>query len=191
MAPLPIKFTELLQLSSVNIDTSAIGFNSCVRPLPSHPQLLRISRMPMCCPPLLLLTPSRLQQQTLESDSYVCIREKKNDSASPEVVIVDLKNGNNVMRRPIKADSAIMHFTRQVIALRAQSRTLQIFDLEQKAKLKSTSMNEDVVFWKWISDTTIGLVTDAAVYHWDVFDPNQAAPVKMFARNDNLSVRTL
>ncbi|KAL8349464.1 hypothetical protein RB598_005038 [Gaeumannomyces tritici] len=153
MAPLPIKFTELLQLSSVNIDTSAIGFNSC----------------------------------TLESDSYVCIREKKNDSASPEVVIIDLKNGNNVMRRPIKADSAIMHFTRQVIALRAQSRTLQIFDLEQKAKLKSTTMNEDVVFWKWISDTTIGLVTDAAVYHWDVFDPNQAAPVKMFARNDNLS----
>lgn len=84
-----------------------------------------------------------------------------------------------------------MHFTRQVIALRAQSRTLQIFDLEAKQKLKSTTMNEDVVFWKWISDTTIGLVTDAAVYHWDVFDANQATPVKQFARNDNLSVSWL
>lgn len=153
MAPLPIKFTELLQLSAVGVDTSAIGFNSC----------------------------------TLESDHYVCIREKKNETASPEVVIVDLKNNNNVTRRPIKADSAIMHFSRQVIALRAQSRTLQIFDLEAKQKLKSTTMNEDVVFWKWISETTIGLVTDAAVYHWDVFDANQAAPVKQFARNDNLS----
>ncbi|KAH8848357.1 hypothetical protein MCOR27_010870 [Pyricularia oryzae] len=153
MAPLPIKFTELLQLSAVGVDTSAIGFNSC----------------------------------TLESDHYVCIREKKNEAASPEVVIIDLKNNNNVTRRPIKADSAIMHFTRQVIALRAQSRTLQIFDLEAKQKLKSTTMNEDVVFWKWISDTTIGLVTDAAVYHWDVFDANQATPVKQFARNDNLS----
>ncbi len=45
-----------------------------------------------------------------------------------------------------------MHFTRQIIALRAQSRTLQIFDLDQRAKLKSATMNEDVVFWKWISE---------------------------------------
>ncbi len=35
MAPLPIKFTELLQLSSIGIDSSAIGFNSCVG-LPSR-----------------------------------------------------------------------------------------------------------------------------------------------------------
>ena len=92
------------------------------------------------------------------------------------------------MKRPIKADSAIMHWTKQVIALKAQSRTLQIFDLGQKAKLKSTTMNEDVVFWKWFSDTSLGLVTDTTVYHWDVFDPNQAAPVEVFKRNQNLAV---
>lgn len=37
MAPLPIKFTEVLQLTSTGIDTAAIGFNSCVsssRPAP-------------------------------------------------------------------------------------------------------------------------------------------------------------
>jgi len=127
--------------------------------------------------------------QTLESDSYICIREKKNEASQPEVVIVDLKNNNNVVRRPIKADSAIMHWTRQVIALRAQSRTLQIFDLDQKAKLKSATMNEDVTFWKWISETSIGLVTESAVYHWDVFDSNQAAPVEIFKRNANMAVR--
>ncbi len=92
------------------------------------------------------------------------------------------------MRRPIKADSAIMHWTRQVIALRAQSRTLQIFDLEQKAKLKSATMSEDVVFWKWISEGTIGLVTESAVFHWDVFEPNQPVPVEVFKRNANLNV---
>jgi clathrin heavy chain len=81
-----------------------------------------------------------------------------------------------------------MHWTRQVIALRAQTRTLQIFDLEAKQKLKSTTMSEDVVFWKWISETTIGMVTDSSVYHWDVFDPNQVAPVKVFDRNANLTV---
>jgi len=99
-----------------------------------------------------------------------------------------LKQGNNVTRRPIKADSAIMHWTKQIIALRAQSRTLQIFDLEKKQKLKSATMNEDVVFWKWISESTLGLVTDTAVFHWDIYDATQAAPVEVFKRNANMNV---
>ncbi|KAI6784810.1 clathrin heavy chain-like protein [Emericellopsis cladophorae] len=153
MAPMPIKFQELVQLTSSGVETSSITFNSC----------------------------------TLESDHYICIREKKSEDASPEVVIVELKNGNNVMRRPIKADSAIMHWDRQVIALKAQSRTLQIFDLDKKQKLKSNTMNEDVVFWKWISETTLGLITGSAVYHWDIYEPGQDAPVKVFERNQNLN----
>ena len=82
-----------------------------------------------------------------------------------------------------------MHWNRQVIALKAQSRTLQIFDLAQKSKLKSNTMNEDVVFWKWFNQESLGLVTDTSVYHWNVFDPSQVAPVKMFDRNTNLAVR--
>jgi clathrin heavy chain len=117
------------------------------------------------------------------------VREKKDEASSPEVIIVDLKQGNQVMKRPIKADSAIMHWTKQIIALKAQARTLQIFDLGQKQKLKSATMNEDVVFWKWFSETSLGLVTDTAVYHWDVFDPTQAQPVEVFKRNQNLAVR--
>ncbi|PMD52066.1 clathrin heavy chain [Hyaloscypha bicolor E] len=154
MAPaLPIKFTELVQLTNVGVQQGSIGFNSC----------------------------------TLESDSFICVREKKDEAAQPEVVIVDLKQANNVIRRPIKADSAIMHWTKQIIALKAQARTLQIFDLGAKAKLKSATMNEDVVFWKWFSETSLGLVTDTAVYHWDVFDPNQPSPVEVFKRNQNLA----
>ncbi|KAK7550667.1 clathrin heavy chain [Phyllosticta citricarpa] len=153
MAPLPIKFSELLQLTQVDILPSSIGFNSC----------------------------------TLESDHYICVRQQTDQTASPEVIIVDLKNGNNIIRRPIKADSAILHWNKQIIALKAQQRTLQIFDLSQKAKLKSTTMNEDVVFWKWYSETSLGLVTDNSVYHWNIFDPNQASPVKIFDRNPNLA----
>ncbi|KAG9680719.1 clathrin heavy chain, partial [Aureobasidium melanogenum] len=152
MAALPIKFTELLQLTALNIDVrsppKSFGFNSC----------------------------------TLESDHYVCVC----DTASGEVVIVNLKNNNSVVRRPIKADNAIMHWSKDIIALRAQQRTLQIFDLGAKAKLKSATMNEDVVFWKWYSDKSLGLVTETSVYHWDIFDPSQTAPVKMFDRNSNL-----
>jgi clathrin heavy chain len=81
-----------------------------------------------------------------------------------------------------------MHWNRQVIALKAQSRTLQIFDLEQKQKLKSATMNEDVQYWKWISESALGLVTETAVFHWDVYDPSQASPVEIFKRNPNLAV---
>jgi clathrin heavy chain len=160
MAPqLPIKFLELLQLSSIGVAQQSIGFNFT----------------------------------SLESDAFVCIRNKKDEASSPEVIIVDLKNNNNVIRRPIKADSAIMHWTRQIIALKAKSAqggagcTLQIFDLEAKQKLKSASMTEDVVFWKWISETSIGLVTDSSIYHWNVFDANQASPSKVFDRNTQLA----
>jgi len=93
------------------------------------------------------------------------------------------------MRRPIKADSAIMHWEKPIIALRAQKHTIQIFDLANKSKLKSFTMQEEVVFWKWISDTSLGLVTDRSVYHWDVFDASQATPQKVFERNSNLEVR--
>ncbi|KAI1382048.1 clathrin heavy chain [Hypoxylon crocopeplum] len=153
MAPLPIKFQELLTLGNVGVDQSAIGFSTC----------------------------------TIESDSFICIREKKNDATPTEVIIIDLKQGNNVTRRPIKADAAIMHWTKQIIALRAQSRTLQIFDLEKKAKMKSATINEDIVFWKWVSESTLGLVTETAVFHWDIYDSSQAAPVEVFKRNANLT----
>jgi clathrin heavy chain len=125
----------------------------------------------------------------LESDHYVCVREKTSEGAA-QVTIIDLHNDNNVYRRPIKADSAIMHWNKMIIGLRAQ-RTLQVFNLETKEKLKSHSMAEDVVFWKWITERKLGLVTDTSVYHWDVFDGTAAPPVKVFDRNANLAVSSL
>ncbi|KAL6875410.1 hypothetical protein HDV57DRAFT_503085 [Trichoderma longibrachiatum] len=52
-------------------------------------------------------------------------------------------------------------------------------------------MNEDVQFWKWISESTLGLITTSSVYHWDVYDASQDAPVKVFKRNANLNLSTL
>ena len=115
------------------------------------------------------------------------MRQKLNEEDKPQVIIINLKNGNEIVKRAISADSAIMHWTREILALKAQGRTVQVFDLPGKQKLKSTVMNEDIVFWKWFSETSLGLVTDTAVYHWNVFDPTQDAPVKMFERHQNLA----
>lgn len=55
-------------------------------------------------------------------------------------------------------------------------------------------MHEDVTFWKWISPTTLGIVTETAVYHWVCYAPASApstptadAPVKVFDRHASLA----
>ncbi|KAL7280839.1 hypothetical protein ACG7TL_005783 [Trametes sanguinea] len=122
------------------------------------------------------------QTLTLESDHFICVREKVNETN--QVVIVDLADANNVLRRPITADSAIMHPHQKILALKA-GRTLQVFNIETKQKVKSHVNNEDVVFWKWISDSTIGLVTETAVYHWSISDAT-SPPQKIFDRHPTL-----
>ncbi|CAK9779753.1 clathrin heavy chain [Cutaneotrichosporon oleaginosum] len=123
------------------------------------------------------------QTLTLESDHFICVRENVNDTN--QVVIVDLADANNVMRRPITADSAIMHPKEKIIALKA-GRQLQVFNLATKTKLGSYVMNEDVSFWTWITDSTLGMVTDQHVYHWDVIN-GQAQPKKIFDRHASLN----
>ncbi|XP_054748808.2 clathrin heavy chain 1 isoform X1 [Lytechinus pictus] len=118
---------------------------------------------------------------TMESDKYICVREKVGEQA--QVVIIDLNDSANPIRRPISADSAIMNPASKVIALKA-GRTLQIFNIEMKSKMKAHTMTEDVTFWKWINVNTIGLVTDTTVYHWGMEGDSQ--PIKAFDRHSSL-----
>lgn len=97
---------------------------------------------------------------TMESDKFICIREKVGDSS--QVVIIDMANPQTPIRRPISADSAIMNPSTKVIALKA-TRTLQIFNMEMKSMMKSHTMPEDVLFWKWINVKTIALVTEREI----------------------------
>lgn len=53
---------------------------------------------------------------TMESDKFICVREKVGDTA--QVVIIDLADPANPIRRPITADSAIMNPASKVIALK-------------------------------------------------------------------------
>ncbi|EKM49484.1 uncharacterized protein PHACADRAFT_264985 [Phanerochaete carnosa HHB-10118-sp] len=122
------------------------------------------------------------QTLTLESDHFICVREKVNEQN--QVVIIDLADANNVLRRPITADSAVMHPHKKILALKA-GRTLQIFNIETKQKVKSHVNDSDVVFWKWISDATIGMVTETAVYHWSITDQT-SPPQKVFDRHPTL-----
>jgi hypothetical protein len=59
-----------------------------------------------------------MQTLTLESDHFICVREKVNEQN--QVVIIDLADANNVLRRPIGADSAIMHPSQKILALKCK-----------------------------------------------------------------------
>eukprot|EP00727_Mastigamoeba_balamuthi_P012396 m51a1_g778 putative clathrin heavy chain (1744) ;mRNA; r:599758-605568 len=140
-------------------------------------ELFQLSRLP--------INPQAISFATLtmESDKFICIREK-NEQNQANVTIINMANPTTPLRRPISADAAIMNPTRSILAL-AAGQQLQVFDLDGKAKLAEQMFPEAVVYWKWISDTTIGIVTGTAVYHWNI--TSNAAPRKMFDRMRELA----
>ena len=71
----------------------------------------------------------------------------------------------------------------KVIALKVD-KTLQIFNIEMKSKMKAHVMTDDVIFWKWISLTTIALVTETSVYHWSI--EGDSTPQTIFERHSSL-----
>jgi len=112
---------------------------------------------------------------TMESDKFICIREKVGEQNN--IVMIPTANPSQTVRRPIPADQAIMNPTRNVLAL-AAGNTVSVFDMEKRAKVDEKTVSEPIVFWHWISDDTIGIVSGTAVYHWKVGEN----PVKMFDR---------
>ena len=66
------------------------------------------------------------------------------------------------------------------------ARTLQIFNIETKQRIKSHQNHEDIVFWKWVSETTIGIVTETSVYHWTISDQT-SPPQKIFDLHPTLA----
>lgn len=113
---------------------------------------------------------------TLQSPKYICVREE--GKQPPGVAIIDTAT-KNTLRLPVAVDSAIMNPVSKVVALRAD-KNLQIYNLEIKSKMKSTQMESDVVFWKWLDPKTIAIVTGTEVFHWTM--DGDAQPQKMFDR---------
>jgi clathrin heavy chain len=64
----------------------------------------------------------------MESDKFICVREKVNDTAF--VIIIDMADPNNPIKRPITADSAIMNPTTKVIALKGKEKKGVFFKIK-------------------------------------------------------------
>lgn len=122
---------------------------------------------------------------TMESDQFIVCREEG------QVAMIDLRQGAQVDRKPIKADAAIMNPAQKILALRNKTgpvTKIQLFNLDTRAKVNSHDMNEDVVFWKWTSPGNLGMVTATSVYHWSL--EGGGPPVKVFDRHATIGAST-
>ena len=108
---------------------------------------------------------------TLESDTFVCVRDLPAAGPAVQVTIVEIAKPSESTTLPIQAASVIMHPAAKVIAYMTRTfcslfPTLVLYNIETKSKMKAHNMPEPVVFWKWISPSIIALVTANAVFHW-------------------------
>ena len=88
-------------------------------------------------------------------------------------------NPSQTEKRPITADAALMNPVAKILALRS-GENLQIFNIDLKSKMKATTMSAPVIYWKWINEKTMALVTADAVLHWSMEGTSE--PTKVFDR---------
>ncbi|PGH15681.1 hypothetical protein AJ79_02275 [Helicocarpus griseus UAMH5409] len=109
---------------------------------------------------------------TLESDRAVCIR----DAGNSQIVVINPKNPAEARRFNITADSALMHWTKDLIAIN-NGGTLQILNLQTNAS-KEVRFGHQIRYWRWISEDTLVLVTPTDVYYWNALESK--SPEKQF-----------
>lgn len=102
--------------------------------------------------------------------------------------MIDIGASFAVSRKTMKAENILMHPINLVIAARAKGGSgnefIQIFDLKNEKKVSQCEIKEDIEFWTWLNNTTLGVVGANSVYH---VDPKSGTVKKIFDRSDKLS----
>jgi len=131
----------------------------------------------------------RFGNLTMESDKYISVKDTGADGAA-QVVVVDMHNGNQVNRRPMKAEATLMNLNDNIIALKAATegqagQFVQVFNLDTKEKLGVYQSPENIVFWRWIAPRVLALVCAQDIFHWNLEVAN-SVPEKIFQRAGKL-----
>lgn len=62
-----------------------------------------------------------------------------------------------------------MHWNKYILAVRSEDGNLRIINLQTEQILKDVRFRVKILFWKWINERSLALVTATHSYHWDVF----------------------
>eukprot|EP01022_Parablepharisma_sp_SALTPOND_P000326 TRINITY_DN1014_c0_g1_i1.p1 TRINITY_DN1014_c0_g1~~TRINITY_DN1014_c0_g1_i1.p1 ORF type:complete len:1806 (+),score=251.50 TRINITY_DN1014_c0_g1_i1:3065-8482(+) len=127
---------------------------------------------------------------SLESDRFICIKEATPDGTIM-FNIVDINQGFKVQKKPIKADSVMMHPSKPIISMRTggdqPSSGIQVVDLTRKEVLRELNIPEQVQLWRWVSDTVIGVVGTKSIYHIDITTKPSTSPATMvFKKSEDI-----
>ncbi|KAK6591199.1 clathrin heavy chain [Cryptosporidium xiaoi] len=132
----------------------------------------------------------RFGSLTLEGDKYVGVKETNLDGGS-HIIVIDTQT-KNVNKKPMKAESALIHPLENILVVRGKYEesgcTLQIFNLDTKEKLGAFVIPESIVYWRWLSPKILAIIGDKGVYHWTIeLGVSNTIPIKIFERAGKLS----
>ncbi|KAK2956604.1 putative Clathrin heavy chain 1 [Blattamonas nauphoetae] len=115
----------------------------------------------------LVTDPSLIQPENLNllSDSKMSCQTVIDGQNS--IFILNPHDPSKRAQFQMTADAVAPHPSRSILALRA-GRTVQIFDLEKTSRLKSAKIASNVEYFRWINDTTLGIVTASSVLHLNI-----------------------
>jgi clathrin heavy chain len=82
---------------------------------------------------------------------------------------VDIGSSFAVTRKTMKAENILVHPQNLIIAARAKAPSgscfIQIFDMKNEKKVSQAEVKEDIEYWAWLNNTTLGVVGTTSVYH--------------------------
>jgi clathrin heavy chain len=88
----------------------------------------------------------------------------------------------------MKAEHILVHPQNFIIAARAKATTgssfVQIFDMKNEKKVSQCEVKEDIEYWTWLNNTTLGVVGTSSVYHCDA---KSGVVTKIFERATQLA----
>ncbi len=57
----------------------------------------------------------------------------------------------------------------------------EVFNLDTKVMISKTRLHEPIVYWTWINSDIIAMVTDTAVYHWDLWQGRETSELLKYS----------
>lgn len=109
-----------------------------------------------------------------------------------QLTIIDVQKEMSVSRKPShKAEGLLMHPLQNIVALKAPNEALgrghllQIYNMDQKKKLKHVEFSENIVYWRWVNPAKLAVVTNTSVYHINIED-EASKEVKILERSGGL-----
>lgn len=150
---------------------------------------VKIVKMDSSSPPFYIQEISNLptielasSKVTMDSDQFICLQQKP----ANEILVVDIEDNCSKLRYRIPASFAILNPAFKLVALKT-GKTIQVFNIETQTTIKSQTMADEIIFLKWISPNTIGIITKSAIYHWTM--ENDSKPLKLCERTNNANLR--